>query len=92
LLRSLEIARWPRGIPFATDILVKLPLLERFVLWGGSFPHDLLRALLDRCPRLKLLDATDCLPVDWEQPLKRRVWNSTIEDLRPPPYFHQYHL
>jgi hypothetical protein len=52
--------------PFTTDILVKLPLLERFVLWGGSFPDELLRALLDRCPRLKLLDATDCLPVDWE--------------------------
>jgi hypothetical protein len=92
LLRSLEIARWPCGVPFATDILVKLPLLERFVLWGGSFPDELLRALLDRCPRLKLLDATDCLPVDWKPPIKSRVWNSPIQQIRMPPNFHQYHL
>ncbi|XBI35512.1 hypothetical protein VPH35_121186 [Triticum aestivum] len=88
LLRNLSVTGWPyiRDGKLVTEIIRKLPLLERLELWSGCFQKELLDALFDHCPRLELLDARECRPMfcDWVEPIKTRIRSCTIKDLRMP--------
>ncbi|XBI32413.1 hypothetical protein VPH35_055866 [Triticum aestivum] len=61
-----------------------LTLLEQLVVAGGYFDHAMLCAVLDHCPRLRLLDAGGCYTL--EATGKRLVarCESRIRDLRLP--------
>lgn len=51
-----------RGEKLIEDVIKKLPLLERLVVSSGRFDAsgDVMRAFLDHCPRLELLDVGGC--------------------------------
>jgi hypothetical protein len=88
LLRELYVGRWPY-IPdgkLITKIIKKLPLLERLGLGGGVFEEELLVAVLSHCPRLELLDASNCRPMFriWKQPIATRIKKNTIKKLLLP--------
>ncbi|KAF7040150.1 hypothetical protein CFC21_050070 [Triticum aestivum] len=59
LLRSLHVTSMldMHGCQLGTTAMEKLPLLEQLVVAGGYFDHAMLCAVLDHCPRLRLLDA-----------------------------------
>uniref|UniRef100_N1QUL5 Uncharacterized protein n=1 Tax=Aegilops tauschii TaxID=37682 RepID=N1QUL5_AEGTA len=88
LLRNLYVTGWPYidDGKLITEIIKKLPLLERLVMSDGCFQIQLLNALLDHSPRLELLDVTKCWPTfrDWEEPICTRMQNCTIKDLWLP--------
>jgi hypothetical protein len=85
LLRELYVTDWPY-IEDGKLIIKKLPLLECLVLWGGRFQEGLLLALLDHCPRLKLLDARHANPTFrvWKEPINTRIKTCNIKDLHMP--------
>lgn len=89
LLRSLCVTGWPHTLDgkLITEIIKKLPLLERVVLRGSKFQEELLVALLDHCPRLELLDASQSWPMFgvWQEPIATRIRDrSNIKDLLLP--------
>jgi hypothetical protein len=85
-----ELEGWPY-IPdrkLITNIIEKLPLLERLGLGGGVFQEQLLVAVLNHCPRLELLDASNCRPMFrvWQEPIATRIKSTTIKKLLLPSY------
>jgi hypothetical protein len=88
LPRELYVTDWPYIMDgkLITEIIKKLPLLERLVLWGGRFQEGLLLALLDYCPRLELLDVrhADLAFRVWKEPINTRIKTCNIKDLRMP--------
>ncbi|KAL6644523.1 hypothetical protein ACP70R_016131 [Stipagrostis hirtigluma subsp. patula] len=69
-LRSLHVTGlWCLPDSFVDRVIPKLPMLERFVLSRGLLMRSTMRALLDHCPRLELLDASggDCSTEDYKR-------------------------
>ncbi|TVU07949.1 hypothetical protein EJB05_41327, partial [Eragrostis curvula] len=84
-LRSLDVTSGfdlaPRFVP---RVIEKLPMLERLVLSRGQISTSALRALVDYCPRLELLDAGDCfMPEVMGSRLRARV-ERTVKVLKMP--------
>lgn len=92
---ALQIA-FPKELPchvllharerFVEEVVKKLPMLERLVVSRGYFDisSEVMRALLEHCPRLELLDAAGCYnnsPLGYR--LRQRC-QSTIKNQRMP--------
>ncbi|RLN25290.1 hypothetical protein C2845_PM07G40370 [Panicum miliaceum] len=84
-LRSLEVtSRLYLPVYFLDKVITKLPMLERLVLRSGLVLKATLRALLDHCPRLELLDAGGCFMADVMGSRMRARCERTIRDLTLP--------
>ncbi|CAO2197325.1 unnamed protein product [Urochloa humidicola] len=87
-LRSIHVTSWiyvtERG--FVDGVIKKLPLLERLVMWRGFFPgsSEVMRAFLDHCPRLDLLDVGGCINSYALGYRTRERCERTIRNLRLP--------
>ncbi|CAL4947058.1 unnamed protein product [Urochloa decumbens] len=87
-LRSIHVTSWiyvtERG--FVDGVIKKLPLLERLVMWRGFFPgsSEVMRAFLDHCPRLDLLDLGGCYNSYAVGYRTRERCQRTIRNLRLP--------
>jgi hypothetical protein len=70
---------------FMTVLAKKLPLLEQLVMSRGRLRDDAsLVALVDHCPRLRLLDAGGCSANHWISDTLQARLESRIKDLRLP--------
>uniref|UniRef100_A0A0D9X590 F-box domain-containing protein n=1 Tax=Leersia perrieri TaxID=77586 RepID=A0A0D9X590_9ORYZ len=71
---------------FVAGVIAKLPLLERLILSGGYFraAAPVMRALLDCCPRLELLDAGGCTTGALMSTMLKKRCEETIRDLQLP--------
>ncbi|KAF0897813.1 hypothetical protein E2562_000519 [Oryza meyeriana var. granulata] len=92
-LRSIHVTSWLR-VPekeFVAGVIRKLPLLERLVLSSGIFdePEPVMRALLDHCPCLELLNAGGCVTAEVTSRRVRARCAERIRDLRLPEYFYR---
>ncbi|CAO2177950.1 unnamed protein product [Urochloa humidicola] len=87
-LTSIHVTSWiymtERG--FVDGVIKKLPLLERLVMWRGFFPgtSEVMRAFLDYCPRLDLLDVGGCINSYALGYRTRQRCERTIRNLRLP--------
>ncbi|KAL6614349.1 hypothetical protein ACP70R_036619 [Stipagrostis hirtigluma subsp. patula] len=87
-LRSIHVTSWiyvPQDA-FIEGVIKKLPLLERLVVSRGRFgaSSSVMRAFLDHCPRLELLDAGGCYNSYVMGRRLRERCERTIKDLRLP--------
>ncbi|KAL6853849.1 hypothetical protein ACP4OV_019878 [Aristida adscensionis] len=87
-LRSIHVTNWFSMSPasFVEEVIKKLPLLERLVLECGYFSEssEVMRAFLDHCPRLEVLDAGGCYNSYAMGKRLRARCERTIKHLRMP--------
>ncbi|CAO2210575.1 unnamed protein product [Urochloa humidicola] len=86
-LRSLRVRpfRHRPSAHLTSRVIAKLPLLEELVLSHVVLPDDMLPEILDRCPRLELLDVGGCVTSAARREVRTRL-EKAIKHLTLPQY------